>query len=238
MKPALWLGAGIALKYFPSVYIPLLVVRRQWRVIIGAVAAVLALWVSAGAFLGPGTVIDFLTRIAVSHFQGNIVGQSNDAVLFQSWNSLFRRAFVDEPWGYALGLGVVYCALAYIFSFGWKSLAQHDRAEQFKQQFAYITVAAFVVLPASATYHFLLLAPALVFYLAPSTRYNPFELITLLSYVAIGTFPYSWTSRFAQQPWLLPLAYPRLLLICVMFIAMTSGFRRRVLQLQQVGTGF
>jgi hypothetical protein len=235
---ALWLGTGIALKYFPAVYLPLLVVRRQWRLIIWAAAAVLAFWLSAGAFMGPRTVMDFLTRIAVSHFQGNIVGQSNDAVLFQSWNSLFRRAFVHEPWGYALGLGVIYCALVCIFSLGWKSLAHYDHAKQFKQQFAYITVAAFVVLPASATYHCLLLAPALVFYLAPLARYNRFELITLFSYVAIGLFPYSWTSRFAEQPWLLPLAYPRLLLISVMFIAMTSGFRRRALQLQHVGTGF
>src|SRR5262249_31757671 len=161
---------------------------------------------------------------AVSHLEGNIVGQSNDAVLFQSWNSLFRRAFVHQPWGYALGLGAIYCALAFVFSLGWKSLGQYDQAEQFKQQFAYITVAAFVLLPASATYHCLLLAPALVFYLAPLPRYGSFELITLLSYCAIGFFPYSWTSRFADQPWLLPLAYPRLLLICVMFIAMTSGF--------------
>jgi hypothetical protein len=235
-QSGLWLGTGIAVKYFPAVYVALLAVRRQWRVVIGAVAVISALWLSAGAFLGWGTVIDFLARIAVPHLQGNIVGQSKDAVLFQSWNSLLRRIFVDEGVGYALGLGVIYCALAYAFSLGWKSLAQYDEPERFKQQFAYITVAAFVILPATATYHYLLIAPALVLYLAPLKLYNPFELTTLLSYCAIGFFPYSWTSRFAEQSWLLPLAYPRLLLICLMFISMTLGFRRRALTERQVRT--
>jgi hypothetical protein len=227
-ESGLWLGTGIAVKYFPAVYVPVLIVRKQWRTILVAVAAVLVLLLTATMFLGWGTVIDFVARIAVPHLQGNIVGQSKDAVLFQSWNSLLRRAFVEEGAGYLLGLGVIYGALAYIFSRGWKSLAHYAKQARFRQQFAYITVASFVILPASATYHFLLLAPALVLYLAPSVRYGPYQLITLLSYCAIGFFPYSWTSRFTEQLWLLPLAYPRLLLISLMFVAMTLGFLRRV----------
>jgi hypothetical protein len=225
-----WLGTGIAVKYFPAVYLPLLIMRRQWRVVLVAVAVVFVLWLSATMFLGWGTVADFLARIAVPHLQGNIVGQSNDAVLFQSWNSLLRRAFVEERAGYLFGLAAVYGALAYIFSRGWKSLAHYEKGARFRQQFAYITVAAFVILPASATYHFLLLAPALVLYLAPVARYGHYELMVLLSYCAIGFFPYSWTSRFAEHPWILPLAYPRLLLVCVMFVAMTLGLRRRAFE--------
>jgi hypothetical protein len=199
-------------------------------VVLVAVAVVFVLWLSATMFLGWGTVADFLARIAVPHLQGNIVGQSNDAVLFQSWNSLLRRAFVEERAGYLFGLAAVYGALAYIFSRGWKSLAHYEKGARFRQQFAYITVAAFVILPASATYHFLLLAPALVLYLAPVARYGHYELMVLLSYCAIGFFPYSWTSRFAEHPWILPLAYPRLLLVCVMFVAMTLGLRRRAFE--------
>ncbi len=237
-QPAVWLGIGIAVKYFPAVYIPLLVLRREWRVLTGTAAVVVLLWVGAGWFVGPATVIDFLTGVAAPHLQGNIVGQSNDAVLFQSWNSLLRRIFVYDPLtnprpllnvpaGYASGLALIYCVLAYIFGLGWRALAQYDSIERFKHEAAFITVAAFVILPATATYHALLLAPALVLYLAPSTRYNRFELATLLSYVAIGFFPYSWTLGFVERGWLLPLAYPRLWLICGMFIAMTMGFRKR-----------
>jgi hypothetical protein len=134
---------------------------------------------------------------------------------------------LNVPAGYASGLALIYCVLAYIFGLGWKALAQYDSIERFKHEAAFITVAAFVILPATATYHALLLAPALVLYLAPSTRYNRFELATLLSYVAIGFFPYSWTLGFVERGWLLPLAYPRLWLICGMFIAMTMGLRKR-----------
>jgi hypothetical protein len=225
-ESALWLGAGIAVKYFPAVYVPVLIVRRQWRVILVVVAAVVVLWSSATMFLGWGTVIDFLTRIAVPHLQGNIVGQSKDAVLFQSWNSLLRRTFVNEGPAYFLTIAAIYGVLAYLFSRGWNSLAHFNKRERFRQQFAYITVAAFVILPASATYHFLLLALPLVLYLAPLTRYGRYELMTISSYCAIGFFPYSWTSKFVEHSWLLPLAYPRLILISLMFVAMTLGFRR------------
>ena len=235
-RSALWLGTGIALKYFPLVYVPLLMLRKRWRVITGAGVVVLGLWLAASVFLGWGTVMDFLTRVAAPHLQGDIVGQSNNAVQFQSWNSLFRRAFVYDPLtnpapllnapsGYALALAAVYCALAYSFTLGWKSLAKHGRAERFREQFAYISVAAFVIMPATATYHALLLAPALVLHLAPSERYNRFELATLLLYSLIGFFPYSWTSSFAGSGWLLPLAFPRLWLVSGMFVAMTLGFR-------------
>jgi hypothetical protein len=240
-RSALWLGTGIALKYFPAVYVPLLVLRKQWRVIAGAGLVVVGLWLGASVFLGSGTVMDFLTRVAAPHLQGDIVGQSNNTAQFQSWNSFFRRAFVLDPltnptpllnWpsGYVWGLGAVYCALAWIFSAGWKSIAQHDRAGRFNQQFAYISVASFVILPATATYHALLLAPALVLHLARSERYNRFEFATLCFYCAIGIFPYSWTSRFAESGWLLPLAFPRLWLIIGMFAAMTLGFRATSVQ--------
>jgi hypothetical protein len=240
-KSAIWLGAGIALKYFPAVYVPLLAARKQWRVIIGAAMVVLLLWISAAAFLGWGTVADFLARVAASHVQGDIVGQSNNAVLFQSWNSLLRRLFVFDPLtnpapvlnvrsGYKWGLTVVYCAWLFTAGLGWKSLLRYDPAWRFKQEAAYVTVAAFVILPASATYHVLLLAPALVLHLAPWKTYNRFEWAALIAYCGIGMVPYSWTSGFAARGWLVLFAYPRLWLITVMFGAMTLALRSRAIK--------
>ena len=43
---------GIAVKYFPAVYIPLLVLRREWRVITGTAAVVVLLWVAGVLFRG------------------------------------------------------------------------------------------------------------------------------------------------------------------------------------------
>ncbi len=93
-RSAIWLGMGIAVKYIPVVYIPLLAMRKQWRVIIGTAIVVLLLWLGATAFLGWSTAADFVYRVAASHLQGDIVGQSDNAMLFQSWNSLLRRVFV------------------------------------------------------------------------------------------------------------------------------------------------
>lgn len=237
-RAAIWLGAGIALKYFPVIYVPLLAVRKQWRAILGTAIVVLLLWLGATVFLGWGAVVDFLGRVAASHVQGDIVGQSNNAVLFQSWNSLLRRVFVADPLtnpvpvlnfhsGYAWGMVVVYCAWAFTVSVGWKSLLRYDPAWRFKQEAAYLTVAAFVILPASATYHALLLAPALVLHLAPLTTYNRFEWAALIAYCGIGLAPYSSTAGFAAKGWLVVLAYPRLWLITVMFAAMTFALRSR-----------
>jgi hypothetical protein len=121
----------------------------------------------------------------------------------------------------------VYCGLAYIFRIGWKALTKLDSAERFYQQFAYISVASFVVLPATATYHTLLLVPALLLHLAPCSRFKGFGLVTLLAYCAIGVWPYSWTSGFVTRGWLLVLAYPRLWLVTAMFLAMTAELRAR-----------
>src|SRR5262249_40479518 len=148
----------IAVKYFPVAYLPSLVLRRRWRVIAGTIAIVFVLWLVATVCMGWVTVGDFVRHIAPPHLGGNIVWQSNNGVLFKSWNSFLRRVFIfdrltnpaplfDASAGYGWALGIVYCGLAYVFSIGWKALTKLDSAERFYQEFAYISVAAFVILP-------------------------------------------------------------------------------------------
>jgi hypothetical protein len=141
----------------------------------------------------------------------------------------------DASAGYGWALGIVYCVLACVFSIGWKALTKLDSAERFYQEFAYISAASFVILPATATYHALLLVPALLLHLAPCARFRGFALVTLLSYCAIGVWPYSWTSGFVMRGWLLVFAYPRLWLVTVMFFAMTAELRARASLVQARG---
>jgi hypothetical protein len=87
------------------------------------------------------------------------------------------------------------------------------------------SLAALVLLPASATYHFILLASSLVLIILQPEINGNIKMAILLTYGLIGLIPYHLAFRLGEE-WGLLFAYPRLWLISILFILTIVGVLR------------
>src|ERR1051326_675394 len=236
----LLLGIGAALKYFPVAYLPLFALRREWKLIAVFTSTIAALYLLAAAVMGTAVYKHFfsvaLTRPLGRQLGGNL--QDPFSSTFQSWDSLFRRLFVaDSRWNVAPVVdshaGFYLCKYAVMLTilgltvagFRWAQKASGAEA----LQFALITVATLLILPDSATYHFLLLIlPVGIVLKASRTRWGWEQKLLLACFVLIGFIPYGWFRPFDGRGLLTFLAYPRLGLMVVIFLTILLYVRAYV----------
>ena len=83
--------------------------------------------------------------------------------------------------------------------------------------FALPALAALVLLPASATYHFILLLIPVGILLSDSILTERGSRIISFLYLGIGFIPYHFFFELGTN-WFLPLAYPRLFLMTLMYL--------------------
>jgi hypothetical protein len=83
-------------------------------------------------------------------------------------------------------------------------------------QFALLTVAGLLLLPVSATYHFLLLALPVAILLS-GKHWSAAQKLLVVLYGLIGFIPYRFFDRFNSSGALVLLSYPRLILMCGVF---------------------
>jgi hypothetical protein len=221
------LGVGAAVKYFPLIFLPLHLARGEWK-IAGTLTATVAVLYGAGVLiLGMPLHAEFLSRVLPHHLAGEI--QDPFSPTFQSFDSLFRRLFIYDPALnpsplvaspriYTLALGGVLLAVVALTACACRAIAGSREREKFGLQLAIVTLAGLLILPASATYHFLLLLiPVAVFLSRDVKAWGRVEFTLVGAYAMIGFLPYRVFRGFEHTP-AVPLAYPRLWLMTVLFI--------------------
>jgi len=223
-------GIGACFKYFPAIFLLQFAARREWKTIASFAATVALVTTISIALLGPAVHLEFLRRVLGPHLQGNI--QDPFSPMFQSWNSLLKRMFtydsvqnpnplVNGSLGYVVGLTIVYAIVAVALLSGIRNARSNPGAYASSIQFALIGIAGLLLLPASATYHFLLLLPSVAI-LLKGKRWTFSQKALLVFYSCIGFLPYRYFEQFSSRGVLMILAYPRLILMSALFVAALS----------------
>lgn len=223
------LGIGTVVKYFPVIYFFNLAEKKEWKTFFAGIATIIIL-IGAGVWIiGVEAHRQFISSVLFSHMDGTIKGQSSFSATFESWNSLLHRLFVYDPaenpspvvvlpMAYILIKWGITAAVVIITAWTYKraNVIWVDKALQI--QFALISIAALLLLPASATYHYLLLMFPVALLLFARSPWSVEQKIILCCYVAIGAMPYVLFRGFDAQGILTLLAYPRLWCMTLLFV--------------------
>jgi hypothetical protein len=235
------MGIGATIKYFPIVFLPLCIIRKEWRIALSFLGTVIALILLSIAVLGIEPYRHFIEAVLIPHLSGNI--QNRFSMNFQSWNSLFARLMIfdstlnpnpvfNSPIGYSIGLLAVYASVVALLFIGLRKTAQTWGSSALSVEFALLCIGGIVLFPASATYHFLLLSVPISILLALGEKTWSIEQKILLAlYACIGFIPYSLLRAFDGNGLLTFFAYPRLflttmiLVVALLFVTRSKGFQ-------------
>ena len=161
-----FLGTGIAIKYFPLVFIPTLISERRWKTLLSTFLVSLILNILAFIILGSKVYADFLDNVLFQHLNGNLDGQSPWSSSFQSWNSLGHQLFLTNnienphPFFPSEKMYVVFKILIYAFTLSAGVYLYFKFRKQLDFIEASLSMTAMTILllsPATASYHGLLL---------------------------------------------------------------------------------
>jgi hypothetical protein len=221
-------GLGGALKYFPLIFIPVFIARKEWKLTLTCCAIVTAVCGATVLILGTEIHKQYFSLVLMDHISGNI--QDPFSSTFQSWNSLLRRLFIFDPTlnpdplfpsiilfyisKYTIIAGVIIVTIM-----ACRHAGSYFSNYVHEIQFAVVGIAGLLLLPAGATYHFLLLILPIGVLLSFADGIWFFEKKFLLAlYAAIGFIPYSLFKQFEGKGVLTLAAYPRLWLITAIFL--------------------
>ncbi len=226
----LLLGLGMVLKYFPAVFVIGYAISKSWKLVIYSVGTVFFLIALQAVVFGPDLLLHYFYQVFWPHLEGKIGGQGTYSYLYQSWESLFNFLFIYHPdlnpnplinWpvGKAFAKFLVHSmVLTSMVWIIWKIRA--NKLVGKKDIYLYLVgLAALVLLPASASYHFLLLTFPMALMIkvaAPDTQTLRLGML-VVPYVLIGFIPYGYFFAMGKE-WVVVLAYPRLLLVSIIYI--------------------
>ncbi len=221
-----WAGILLAfaaiIKYLPIIFLAVLLIARNWRLVTAATLTLVALALLQLFYFGIDLNLQYL-GILQAHLGGEISGQHGFLYQFQSWNSLFSRLFVfDEslnpqpllnaPWLKSVLLAVIYSCMLWTFYKLWRLFGK----ENIEVILALVGIGVITLLPASATYHcILLLFPITLLIGHGKALEGKLGLFWLTSYGAMGFIPYGlfWNEAFPTV-----FLYPRLWLLILFFV--------------------
>jgi len=224
-------GLFAPIKYFSVVILIYFAFRKQWRVVLGGAAMVLAVASVSVGVLGWKIHEDFLATVLRNHLTGDASVLDPFSAVYQSFDTLFRRLFVFDaaanpqpllslPGFAGIGASVTKASIFLAAIATLVKLARGGAANIDAPAIGILGILTLLLAPATATYHFVLLwlpVGLLIGYFlregAPSYAY-----FILGAYALIGFFPYGRAYRFEGRGGLTLLAYPRLYLLLAMLI--------------------
>jgi hypothetical protein len=226
------LGTVAIIKYFPVVFIAGYALSGNRRLAIYATGTMLILVALQIGVLGTDVYLQYLSRVLLPHVQGELSMQSPYAIAFQSWESLLRNIFVFHPtenlfplvnWpagkGFVQGIIYSFIALTIVYTL-WQTRFIHKSL----QAWVYLSLpalVAFVLSPASATYHYLMLIfPFTLLVLLLQAWKASITLIGwfVLLYVGTGWLNYTYVYKLVEpRGWHILLFYPRLWLVLLLY---------------------
>lgn len=162
--PTIWITFCAMLKYFPLLYLGYLIKNKTqsgriifyFLLIIFGVAGFLVLW--------DKDVCSQYFSVLTGHMRGDLSGQGKFAVAFQSLDSLFNNLFVYDPVANLHPIArlpvlkPLLTALFWLFVSGISFILLKRENYTFSTQTVSVLLfGGFVIIPASASYHFLFL---------------------------------------------------------------------------------
>jgi hypothetical protein len=247
------LGIVAIIKYFPVVFIAGYILSGNWKVGVYSIVTMLALLALQIGVFGTDVFTTYVYKVLVPHLQGDLSMQSPYAIAFQSWESLLRNIFVahsienPQPWiNWPNGKWIVQ-ALIYsstIVSTVYILWQARSVSKPF-QQWIFLSLpalAALVLSPASASYHFLLLIFPFAMVLLLLKQYQAtFWIIGwfVFLYIAIGWVNYNHVWKITEPDgWHIILFYPRLWLLWLLFISYSWFIYRKLMKVHTAAIPF
>jgi len=196
----LW-GIGAAVKYFPIIYMPILLIKKKWKAVISFIITIIIINLITFFFMGYDVYGQFLNLVLFSHINGELSNQSKYAVQFQSWNSFLRILFIadpienkmpliNNPSAFFISRILVYIIFTALTTFVIYKIRNDKNFLPYSS--AMLTLLLLVISPASATYHLLILAFPLVLLLTISAgqKKNLYSTIFVSIYILIAYLPF------------------------------------------------
>lgn len=161
-----FLGTGIAIKYFPVVFLPTLISERRWKTLLSSFLVFLILNILAFIILGSKVYSDYFHNVLFQHLNGNLDGQSPWSPSFQSWNSLGHQLFLIDkienphPFFPSEKMYVIFKFLIYFFtliSVAYLYFKFRKQPDFIEASLSLTSMTILLLSPASASYHSLLL---------------------------------------------------------------------------------
>ena len=222
------LGIWIPVKYIPAILLVYFVVKREWRVVVAAVVTACIVVAASIATLGWEIHREYLSSVLGGHLAGELTLQSPFSPVFQSFSSLYHSLFLEDA---VLHPRALFPSRLAFWIFTWltvwaivaflvRTMVQcYHKIIGAGIAISVLTLGALLAAPATATYHGVLLwagAGLLWKELDHAGRIWPRAALAGL-YAAMGFLPYSVFLRFYDEGIFTVLAYPRLIILCLMF---------------------
>jgi len=233
------LGIGTALKYFPFIYLVIFGIKREWKVALGGLTTILLLGVLSIAVFGLDMHREFLYSGFLPHLTGKFSNQTPYSISFQSWNSLLRTIFVFDAelnpsplFDWKPGFEIMTLSItALVLAITGYVLYRIERIlpnEATPIQLALAGLSALVLLPASATYHFLFLVfpVAILMTNLKGKQFENARWTMMALYAAVGFLPIGLLRSFTYKGMEIIFAYPRLLLVTSLFLVAARSLLR------------
>lgn len=243
------LGLWTAIKYIPVVFIFgfMLLARKEYtsgQTIKGRSFGLTAgvglitvgiLIVAQYFFFGSEVMHTFFREAFLPHLDGKLRGQGEYSLPFQSWDGLLRHWFVPDPdfnpnplFAWPAGRGIVKFILLSGVAFSIIGTVYRFRTSA-NFHVAALTLpilGAMVMLPATATYHFILLVVPVALLINQSKWFGKIWCIVVaIIYAAIGFLPLSLFFEASNHLgiWF---AFPRVWLITALYVLVVFRFNR------------
>ena len=216
------LGIFTSIKYFSIIFIASQFFAKHYKTVVISFLTIGLLFFLQFYFFGLTVMKEYFTIALVPHLNGHLSSQTSSAFEFQSWESFLLNAF-DHSSANLIAKDIVkwivyllfISPLIYIFVKYKEKLigAEINRSIYF----ALPALAALVLLPASATYHFILLLIPIGLLLSSAILTERGSRIISFLFLCIGFIPYHSFFELGAT-WFLPLAYPRLFLMSLLYL--------------------
>jgi len=217
------------LKYFTVAFILAYAFNKNWRLLGAAMVTTVFLLIIQYIIFGPSLMVSYFTDILFPHLEGKIQGQGEFSHIFQSWEVFLKNIFVDNAFenpnpmiNWPMGktiinfilIALVIVPLVYIF----KKTSVFDNKTKLNIYLYTISLGVFVLLPLTATYHFMLISfPVILLLITIKSKLKPIWFwITISLYAAMGFIPYEFFFRLGDQLGLI-FYYPRLWIVTALY---------------------
>jgi hypothetical protein len=164
--PSFCWGIIMALKYLPVIFLPALILKKNWKTVFGILSIFAAINLVGITICGTVVYKQFINKVFLFHITGSLPNEMIYSIKYQSWDSLFYNLFMydskynpqpvfDFQEGYVFSKIVIYVFLI--------SMLIYFYHKTFKSKYFFETTAALSVFsllffePGSATYHNLFL---------------------------------------------------------------------------------
>jgi len=201
MMSGTFLGIGAAIKYFPLIFIPVLLMKKKNKTVIVLLLTIFLINLIALFFFGMNVYFEFINKVFFSHLNGELSNQSKYAFQFQSWNSFLNNLFVydsiENPTPlinstFMFSFVKISIYLFFITITAYTMIKIRNDKDFISKSISLSCIIIFVLSPASASYHLLLLSLPVLLLIDNSfhEKKQNYSLIFLTLYVVTGFIPF------------------------------------------------